>query len=47
MLLSEVIGLKSLEDHEKKIFLKKMNNIQESCFSNEIGEEDLQGFYTT
>ena len=34
---------KSLEDHEKKIFLRKMNNIQESCFSNEIGEEDLQG----
>ena len=34
---------KSLEDHEKKTFLRRMNNIQESCFSNEIGEEDLQG----
>ena len=33
---------KSLENYEKKIFLREMNRIKESCFSNEIREEDLQ-----
>tara|TARA_B100000900_G_C20248267_1_gene580867 strand:- start:145 stop:447 length:303 start_codon:yes stop_codon:yes gene_type:complete len=33
---------KSLEDHEKKMFLKEIKKIYESCFCNEISEKDLQ-----